>query len=698
MRLFRILTAAFLMVATGAMAQSIVERRGALKVSGKKILDQYGTPIQLTGMSLYWSQWGSKFYNQGVVETLVDDWQCSVVRAAMAVDSSVGGYINKPATTLATIQKVVEAAIAKGVYVVIDWHEEMAIDHAKESADFFRMMARKYGNTPNVIFEIYNEPHNADELLDPTWAQIKEYAEIVIPAIREYSSNLVVVGTPTYSQEVDVAAEDPIDTAKYGSVAYTLHFYAGTHGSSLRSRANSAMSMGIPLFVTEWGTTTADGGQLTGASKGKVYTTESTTWLNYLTTNKISSCNWSLTDVSEGSAALNAGADAKGVWDTLVDLSASGLYVRSQIRARCAADSTVCPFLGSPAPALSVPGIVGATRFSQAMAVIKEADADSFLLGSIDDGDWAVYTVTTAATDTFEIRANALVSGPGGTISIKTDSGQISIPVQPLTTGDTWYTAYSTNRLVFPAGVSQVEVRFQGAGFGLMKLRRLEFVKNSLRAIPAPGPVASNGYSVPPTLSGLGQVGEATQAGLTMLRNGATVTYSISAPQAGTYTLSAKVASATTGGKLEIRSTGALRSKFTALVPFTGGWQNWQMTWTAIPLVEGTNSLSLTAVGDTGVALFSVTDLSLELGVGVQSKASAPGVSVLRHSGSIGIAVPAGIYREARLVAADGTLLGRADLSGRSLVEIAVGANRLPMWLRLTGTMSSRTIAVPPLR
>ena len=49
----------------------------------------------------------------------------------------------------------------------------------------------------------------------------------MIPVIREHSSNLIIVGTPFWAQNVDEAADDPLSGT---NIAYTLHFYAGSHG------------------------------------------------------------------------------------------------------------------------------------------------------------------------------------------------------------------------------------------------------------------------------------------------------------------------------------------------------------------------------------------------------------------------------------------------------------------------------------
>jgi hypothetical protein len=55
----------------------------------------------------------------------------------------------------------------------------------------------------------------------------------VIAAIRAIDpDNLIVVGSPAWSQDVDVASDNPI--TGYENIAYALHFYSGTHGEVLR--------------------------------------------------------------------------------------------------------------------------------------------------------------------------------------------------------------------------------------------------------------------------------------------------------------------------------------------------------------------------------------------------------------------------------------------------------------------------------
>lgn len=145
----------------------------------------------------------------------------------MGVDDG-GGYLQDAASNKARVKTVVDAAIANDMYVIIDWHTHHAEQFQSQSIAFFQEMARTYGNDPHVIFEIYNEP------LQISWSgTIKPYANAVISAIRAISpNNLIIVGTPWWSQNVDEASRDPITSFK--NIAYTIHFYAGSHGQSLR--------------------------------------------------------------------------------------------------------------------------------------------------------------------------------------------------------------------------------------------------------------------------------------------------------------------------------------------------------------------------------------------------------------------------------------------------------------------------------
>jgi endoglucanase len=312
-----------------------VSESGAMKRSGSKIIGtKSNSVVQVAGPSLYWSIWGGeKFYNSGAVAKVVTDWNASLIRAAIGVEGSgepdENTYLQNPEHQLTLAKTVVDAAIANDIYVIVDWHDHNANKNVTQSKAFFKAMAEKYKNTPNVIWEIWNEPLQID------WSVIKAYANEIIPVIRASSSNLIVIGTPTWSQDVDVASNDPVADE---NVAYALHFYSGTHKDANRTKAENALKNGVALFITEFGTTTSDGGQ----KDGTIYTEETKKWLDWADINGISWANWSLVNMAnmssatkkEASAILNSNTSSTdGNWSD-ANLSTSGKWIVDRLRAR----------------------------------------------------------------------------------------------------------------------------------------------------------------------------------------------------------------------------------------------------------------------------------------------------------------------------------------------------------------------------
>jgi len=301
--------------------RTAVERFGQLRVEGPRMVTAGGKPLQLRGISSFGLQYAAKYANEEVLRWLRDDWNMQVWRAAMYL--SEGGYITQPSQKQKVVDSV-EAAINLGLYVIIDWHVHLDKDprmYQRYALDFFSDMAQRYGSYPNVLYEICNEP-NGKEV---TWNEaIKPYAEAVIAEIRKYDpDNIIIVGTPTWSQDVDLAALNPIQGE---NIMYTLHFYAGTHGQELRDKAQKAIEKGLALFVTECGTTQSSGG-------GGVFEDKFLEWLSFLKKNHISWVNWSLTNKGEDSGLLvmNADREGKGHW-TDDQLSPSGKFIRKILR------------------------------------------------------------------------------------------------------------------------------------------------------------------------------------------------------------------------------------------------------------------------------------------------------------------------------------------------------------------------------
>lgn len=296
--------------------QTPIEKYGQLAVSGRYLVDQHGQPIALHGQSLGWSTWWPQFWNSNVISWLAKDWKVDVVRASMGIDTHPG-YLNDSIKQMQLLNSVIQAAIQDGIYVIIDWHSEAF--HQTNALAFFKLMAKTYGKYPNIIYEIINEPNNTQ-----TWAEVKEYANAVIPVIRQYDKkNIIIVGSPFWDQKIREVADSPL--TGYSNIMYSVHFYAATHGQWLRDDCQYALNKGIPIFITE-----CNGSEATGS--GHIDYDQWNAWWNFCDENKISWINWSVSDKpGELCSILLPGASPKGHWP-LAKLTETGKYVRQKLR------------------------------------------------------------------------------------------------------------------------------------------------------------------------------------------------------------------------------------------------------------------------------------------------------------------------------------------------------------------------------
>lgn len=286
-------------------ANSPVAMNGKLKVSGTQLVNECGNAVQLRGMSTHGPQWFRNCYSESSLNTLVKDWGISIFRLAMYVEEQ--GYITNPNSWKQWIDQYVDICGKLGIYCLIDWHVLNPGNpnaHKSDAIDFWKYMSQKHGNKAHVLYEICNEPNGTG------WSDVKSYAEDVIKAIRANNDNtVIIVGTPTWSQDVDVASQNKINGT---NIMYTLHFYAGSHKGELRSKAQTALNNNAPIFVTEFGTSHASGDAMYSPDETK-------TWINWLNERKISWICWSFSDKNEVSATLVSGSCSSGNWNNTTE-------------------------------------------------------------------------------------------------------------------------------------------------------------------------------------------------------------------------------------------------------------------------------------------------------------------------------------------------------------------------------------------
>lgn len=296
-------------------------QHGALHVENGKLTDADGNIVQLYGMSTHGIAWFPQYINYDSFRTLRDDWNTNCIRLAMYT-AEYGGYCagGDKEQLKQLVRDGVSYATELGMYVIVDWHILSDCDpnqNKDEAIAFFREMSEAFADNDNVLYEICNEPNSGT-----SWDSIKSYAEEVIPVIREQKPDAVIlVGTPTWSQEIDKAAASPLT---FDNVMYTLHFYAGTHKDDLRNRLETCAQNNLPVFVSEFGMCDASGN---GANDFD----STTKWLDLLNKYQISFCCWNLANKDESSSVFKAASTALSDW-TDEDFNESGRWIRDYFR------------------------------------------------------------------------------------------------------------------------------------------------------------------------------------------------------------------------------------------------------------------------------------------------------------------------------------------------------------------------------
>ena len=299
------------------------DNHGQLSVKGTDIVDESGSKYQLKGVSTHGITWFPDYVNKDAFQSLRDDWDANLVRLAMYTDTGdSNGYCSggDKDSIRGLVDAGVTAATELGMYVIIDWHilnDNNPNSHIDDAKEFFDDVSAKYSSNHNVIYEICNEPNGGT-----SWSDIKSYAEIIIPVIRKNDKNaIIIVGTPNWSQDVDIVSEDPI--TGYDNIMYAVHFYAATHKDDLRNKVKTAISNGLPVFVSEFSLCDASG-------NGGIDYDSSDVWFDLINDNNLSYASWSLCNKNETSALIKPDSTATSTI-TIDDLSDTGKYVRDKI-------------------------------------------------------------------------------------------------------------------------------------------------------------------------------------------------------------------------------------------------------------------------------------------------------------------------------------------------------------------------------
>jgi len=303
----------------------IVAKNGQLQVIGSQLSNQAGDAIQLKGISTHGLQWFPLIKNE-TIPRATEFFNSDVIRLAMYIEDYSpsdpsdywGGYMAGAEEMERLTRAAIDDAIEAGVYVIVDWHiHDMPNKYTAEAKAFFERISKDYGQHPNIIYEIANEPVAAahwDSVIYP-------YATEIVETIRANDPDgVIIVGTPHWSQNVDEAARNQLP---YPNIMYAMHFYAGSHDfNTMKNKVETALNSGAAVMVSEWGTSDV------GSSFSNFEVAEK--WLNFMNERQISWVNWSLGNKDESSSLLKPTASMAGPW-TDNDLSDSGKWIKSAL-------------------------------------------------------------------------------------------------------------------------------------------------------------------------------------------------------------------------------------------------------------------------------------------------------------------------------------------------------------------------------
>jgi endoglucanase len=148
-----------------------------LQVKGNRVLDSKGKPVLLTGVNIASLEWTDEGHQvDKSVERAIWDWRANLIRLPLAQDRWFGKMTNQTDGGIAyrsIVDKLVDECGAGRAYILVELHWSTCGKWVNEggklgqhnmpdkySAEFWKDVARRYKDHPNVLFGLYNEPHD----------------------------------------------------------------------------------------------------------------------------------------------------------------------------------------------------------------------------------------------------------------------------------------------------------------------------------------------------------------------------------------------------------------------------------------------------------------------------------------------------------------------------------------------------------
>jgi hypothetical protein len=258
---------------------------------------------------------------------------------------------------------------------------------------------------------------------------------------------------------------------------------------------------------------------------------------------------------------------------------------------------------GTPPPpptTIAIPGTMQAESYSGMNGIQTETTTDAGggqNVGYIDANDWMDYSVNVSTAGSYNLAFRVASGTSGGQMQLRNSSGSVLATVTIAGTGgwQNWTTVNTTASL--SSGTQTLRLYALSGGYNV---NYVQFTKASTpppppSTIAIPGTLQAESYS---SMNGI-QTENTTDTGggqnVGWIDANDWMDYSVNISTTGSYTLGFRVASAGSGGQMQLRnSSGTVLA--TATIPGTGGWQNWTTVNVTATLTAGVQTVRLFAV------------------------------------------------------------------------------------------------------
>jgi hypothetical protein len=252
-----------------------------------------------------------------------------------------------------------------------------------------------------------------------------------------------------------------------------------------------------------------------------------------------------------------------------------------------------------PPTTTSLPGTLQAESYSAMNGIQTETTSDTGggqNVGWIDANDWMDYSVNVSTAGSYNVSFRVASGTSGGQMQLRNSSGNVLATVTITGTGgwQTWTNVTTTASL--SAGAQTLRLYAVSGGYNV---NYVQFTTATTPPPPTtiaiPGTLQAESYSA---MNGI-QTETTSDAGggqnVGWIDANDWMDYSVNVSTAGSYTLGFRVASAGSGGQMQLRnSSGTVLA--TATIAGTGGWQTWTTVNVTASLAAGAQTLRLFAV------------------------------------------------------------------------------------------------------